>query len=822
MEAYSVVEPVSCWKFVRSILCKSTTNLLLDSSMKENVRVFVRLRPTSSQDLLDTIQTCKLPCKSAFETAESVNLPNNGEECTTPRGGNNGATSHLRQILKVTVPRPTATDGTSSHYRDSFQFQFDRIFPTTCYQEDLFEHVARPLVDRALEGFNGTLFAYGQTGSGKTYTITGPLTGCTSPQCQSFGHGCSRSDCQHGIIPRTVSHIFQSIGSNSEVSNILSISYLEIYNESGYDLLHPLWATAGTTSATADELGLPKIRLLEDSDQNVHVGNLSMHTVETAQEAMTLLQIGQTNRARAETPVNPASTRSHCIFTVIIKRRERDSAVVKMAKLHIVDLAGSERVWKNGIGGRCLTEAKYINLSLHHLEQVIGALGEKNRKHIPYRNSLLTSILKDSLGGNCLTSMIATCSTDTGNIEESLSTCRFSQRVALIDNQAVVNENLDPAVELQLLRKQLADLKKSYSMLLNAHTRMQGNLVAEMPFESSDGDVSGSNHPAFLTQRLSQEEKDMCKRLVDEYLAAETAVHKSFDGDTEEYELHVPDFDWRKVQYLFRILKEMIIAKPRDAPALGGQLPDAYRQINEDKEKVTELQKTLQQRDKELAILCKLLRQEKKRFDRLTEQKSGRVQSENSTHASDRQELAHVDHKEKSGNSATKAEITQAVYEKKATASSPPDIPCHTDKEKWPEFVPIDLVAQIQLASANKTLLDDSNLKRTALMSFIQSHPEKDRLEQLKVSLVSRVDQARHLGGGIRDLQSQLQNVPADSNLLQSTEHQRDVALKQIRLKAMLEQLRSLKSEVDVLEAETKARSGEIQQQFDQWWKSLV
>ncbi|MEQ2211704.1 Kinesin- protein 6, partial [Xenoophorus captivus] len=126
--------------------------------------------------------------------------------------------------------------------------------------------------------------------------------------------------------------------------------------------------------------------------------------------------------------------------------REPGSATLRRSKLHLVDLAGSDRVSKTGLDGVLLTEAKYINLSLHYLEQVIIALSEKNRSHIPYRNSMLTSVLRDSLGGNCMTTMIATIAVDKRNLDESISTCRFAQRVALIKNEAVLNEELDPAL----------------------------------------------------------------------------------------------------------------------------------------------------------------------------------------------------------------------------------------------------------------------------------------------------------------------------------------------------------------------------------------
>lgn len=182
----------------------------------------------------------------------------------------------------------------------------------------------------------------------------------------------------------------------------------------------------------------------------------------------------------AETPSNPSSSRSHCIFIISVTSRSTSSDVVRRSKLHLVDLAGSERVARTGIGGTLLKEAKYINLSLHYLEQVIVALHEKSigkRSHIPYRNSMMTSVLRDSLGGNCKTTMIATCAVEDplidvsyrvlknlvtsmpNTIKESISTCRFAQRVALIANNAVLNEETDPYMTIARLQREIARLR---------------------------------------------------------------------------------------------------------------------------------------------------------------------------------------------------------------------------------------------------------------------------------------------------------------------------------------------------------------------------
>tara|TARA_B100000787_G_scaffold152250_1_gene125798 strand:+ start:84 stop:812 length:729 start_codon:yes stop_codon:yes gene_type:complete len=238
------------------------------------------------------------------------------------------------------------------------------------------------------------------------------------------------------------------------------------------------------------------VSLLEDDEGRMHLRNLSAQLARTEEEALNLLFLGDTNRVISETPMNLASSRSHCLFTIAIDRRKAGSDVVRRSKLHLVDLAGSERVKKTGIEGTSLKEAKYINLSLHFLEQVraqgsglgpgsgvrvgarvrsvitssrrraeadtltpcahvptlpptarmqvITSLGERQKSHVPYRNSMLTSVLRDSLGGNCKTVMVATMSPDEAQSDETISTCRFSQRVALISNRLELNEEVGP------------------------------------------------------------------------------------------------------------------------------------------------------------------------------------------------------------------------------------------------------------------------------------------------------------------------------------------------------------------------------------------
>jgi kinesin family member 6/9 len=292
--------------------------------------------------------------------------------------------------MRYDIPKDVAA-GLINNSRTSYKFRFDSVIGMEAKQDEVFDRVGRPCVQNALNGFNSTVFAYGQTGSGKTFTITG---------------GAERYE-DRGLIPRALSMIFEELKTNPTRQLLVHVSYLEIYNNQGYDLLDP------NHEATKSLDDLPKVSMLEDEDGNCHLRNMSMHLVHTEEDALNLLFLGDTNRAVSETAMNLTSSRSHCIFTVALESRRAGSEVVLRSKLHMVDLAGSERAHKTGAKGQVLREATYINTSLHYLEMVIVALHEKNTKgrtHIPYRNSMLTSMLRDSLGGNCKTVMIATVS----------------------------------------------------------------------------------------------------------------------------------------------------------------------------------------------------------------------------------------------------------------------------------------------------------------------------------------------------------------------------------------------------------------------------
>jgi kinesin family protein 6/9 len=206
------------------------------------------------------------------------------------------------------------------------------------------------------------------------------------------------------------------------------------------------------------------VTLQEDHDGRIHLRNLSAQLARNEEEALNLLFVGDTNRMISETPMNMASSRSHCIFTISIEARPSGSVVVRRSKLHLVDLAGSERVGKSGASGTTLTEAIHINSSLFQLELVIMALHERqtaSSRHVPYRNSMLTSVLRDSLGGNCKTVMVATVHPAVSHTDESISTCKFAQRVAMVKNEVSVNEEVDQAVLIARLQDENRKLREA-------------------------------------------------------------------------------------------------------------------------------------------------------------------------------------------------------------------------------------------------------------------------------------------------------------------------------------------------------------------------
>lgn len=236
-------------------------------------------------------------------------------------------------VVQVEVPKEVVT-GMANNKRNRWRFGFNGLIGTEATQDEVFETVARPVVDSVIEGFNGTVFAYGQTGSGKTFTLTGGVS----------------SYNERGIIPRALSALYAHIDGQSEMEYTVRISYLELYNESGFDLLDSRQSSAGAYGGGGGELGRVSA-VTEDEHGEVTLRGLSSHVASTEEEALNLLFMGDTNRAVAETTMNATSSRSHCVFTASLESRPVGAPTLRRSKLHLVDLAGSERVSKTGASG---------------------------------------------------------------------------------------------------------------------------------------------------------------------------------------------------------------------------------------------------------------------------------------------------------------------------------------------------------------------------------------------------------------------------------------------------------------------------------------
>ncbi|CAD7080608.1 unnamed protein product [Hermetia illucens] len=298
---------------------------------------------------------------------------------------------------------------------------------------DLYVDTARPIVDKVLEGYNGTILAYGQTGTGKTYTMSGNPE---SPQTK-------------GIIPNSFAHIFGHIAKAKDNQKFLvRVSYMEIYNEEVRDLL-------------GKELN-KSLEVKERADIGVFVKDLSGYVVHNADDLDNIMKLGNKNRMVGATKMNLESSRSHAIFSITVESSELDEAGaqhVKMGKLQLVDLAGSERQSKTQATGIRLKEATKINLSLSVLGNVISALVDGKSTHIPYRNSKLTRLLQDSLGGNSKTVMCASISPSDSNYVETISTLRYAGRAKNIQNRTHVNEEPKDAL-LRHFQEEIAELKR--------------------------------------------------------------------------------------------------------------------------------------------------------------------------------------------------------------------------------------------------------------------------------------------------------------------------------------------------------------------------
>ncbi|NXA40425.1 KIF9 protein, partial [Eudromia elegans] len=342
--------------------------------------------------------------------------------------------------------------GVVNNRQTEWSFRLDGVLHNAS-QDLVYETIAEKLVSEALNGYNGTIMCYGQTGAGKTYTMTGTTADYRN----------------RGIIPRAIQQVLKAAAHSVDRFVTVRVSYLEIYNETLCDLLSTV-----TSSGTSD------VQLaVVDCPEGVYVKGLSVHTVNHEEDALNLLfeargnkycpscdRYGETNRVIAEHALNKNSSRSHCIFTIYIECNFRALSDVKCinSKINLIDLAGSERLSKTGSEGQVLKEATYINKSLSFLEQIVIALSDPRRDHVPFRQSKLTHVLKDSLGGNCNTVLVANICGEGVHVDETLSSLRFATRMKWITTEPVINEICDTRWMVKTLEKEISFLKRELAM----------------------------------------------------------------------------------------------------------------------------------------------------------------------------------------------------------------------------------------------------------------------------------------------------------------------------------------------------------------------
>lgn len=416
---------------------------LVVSPTVENVRVVVRVRPMDQREKMDGAYHCV--------SVDSVN----------------GTVAVSR--INVTPLEPPRV------------YAYDAVYDSITSQMDIYVQTASPIVEQVLKGYNGTIFAYGQTGTGKTYTMAGSNN---APELR-------------GIIPNSFAHIFSHIAkANDDEKFLVCVTYLEIYNEEVRDLL-------GNNPHQS-------LEVKERPDIGVFVKDLTGYVVHNADELEKIMAVGNKNRHIGATAMNTESSRSHAIFSITVESSKRGGdgkTHVKMGKLHLVDLAGSERQSKTQATGTRLKEATKINQSLSVLGNVISALVDGKSTHIPYRNSKLTRLLQDSLGGNSKTVMIATIGPADTNYVETISTLRYANRAKNIENKTHVNSEPGDAL-LTRFQQEIDQLKKQLEETSNEMEEEE----EEEEF-SEDGEMSDDTLTDPELDSLDPEEKKMRRRM---------------------------------------------------------------------------------------------------------------------------------------------------------------------------------------------------------------------------------------------------------------------------------------------------------------------
>lgn len=481
---------------------------------------------------------------------------------------NNSYTSNRENIKVVIRIRPLIGKENENVKSISFQnnklnmiglnksFVYDYIADENIGQTEMFNYTTSEIAESTLNGYNGTIFVYGQTGAGKTYTLLGK-----NPD--------SKISENSGILPRSISFLFDKINKDYK-SSIFSIkcTFLEIYNEALYDLL-------GNYNDINKSLVNNKKNniIIRDQGSSVKIENLSEHKISNLKEALDIINIGIKNRATAPTLCNKESSRSHAVFSIYIENKLKinNKKITKKSVFNLIDLAGSEKQKFTSTVGERTKEAGNINKSLMNLGHVIKSLvdkSENNKKsHIHYRDSKLTHILKDSLGGNSKTCIIANISASVNSSSETLSTLQFAHNAKQIKNKVVVNEEVYSDNYYKEEIKKLAD---QYDKIKQENAFLQ-NLI-------KDGNVNGINLNSIISNNSLNETNINCNNSL-EVLTKQLTIYEeeACQKDNKIVELvQENSFLREKIEQLDVDIKLKTIEKNEEEE----KLINSYKEIN--------------------------------------------------------------------------------------------------------------------------------------------------------------------------------------------------------------------------------------------------